>query len=173
MSDGSTDASTGTTDQQNPTQGQEPAKDAQQNGIDSLPEWVRKELAEARSDAAKYRTQLREAQAKAALHDAKNSEEVQAALKALQEANQKLERELVLERVTKGLPEELAGLVANMNGSEEELKTYAETLRKHVKVGDSRTAPPPDSLRGGLDPSSKPDTFDPAKAADMYLKGQL
>src|SRR5690606_7905990 len=118
-----------------PADGQEPPKDSQQNDtIDSLPEWARKELSEARSEAAKYRVQLRELKAKADLHDAKTSEEVEQALKALREANEKLERELVVERVTKGLPKELADLVAKVQGSEEELKAYADTLRKHVKT---------------------------------------
>ena len=71
---------------------------------DALPEWAKKELAKARSEAAKYRTSLRDAETR--LTGAKTAEEFEAAKAELLKSNRALERALVATK--HGLPEALA-----------------------------------------------------------------
>lgn len=127
----------------------------------ALPEWARKRLAKANGEAAKYRTSLREAEAK--LKDAKTPEEFQAAVADLSKANHALERELVAAKF--GLPDKLA---ARLEGAtREELEADAKELKallpSPVDDVDAR------DLKGGLSPDSGDSAdADPAKLAAQW-----
>lgn len=134
-------------------------KDDEDKELDELPEWARKKLTKANSEAARYRTELREAQEK--LQSAKTVEEFEAATKELADKNAELEQALLRERVARkhNLPDALAD---RLRGStEEELVADAKALAKLVAAPDDAD---PSSLGGGLDPSDDAD-FDPVKAA--------
>lgn len=150
-----TDADTGEqVDETSQTETGEPAGD----DLDALPEWARKRLTKANAEAGKYRTRLREVEAK--LSEATSPEQVETALGELREANARLERDLLVERVarTAQLPQELAELL--QGSTEQELVAHAAKLAKFV----TPTTQPVGELRGGLDPSDT-DDFDPVKAA--------
>lgn len=130
------------------------------------PEWYEKELSKTRDEAAKYRTRLREAETK--FTGAKTPEEHAAAVKELADANAKLERDLMVARVGKGLPDELAALLKG--DTEEELKAHAEALRKFVPSDKGAEKTPPVKLAGGLAAKDKADDLDPKKLAEAYRK---
>lgn len=115
---------------------------------DDLPEHWRGELGKARSEAAKYRTSLREAEAK--LAEAKTPEDIAAAVKEFQDRNAVLERELLVTKVASshGLPAELAELLKG--DDEKALTEHAKKLALFIPRAD------PD-LSGGLTPGSKDD----------------
>lgn len=136
---------------------------------DQLPDWARKKLSKANDEAAKYRTQLRETEAK--LAGAKTPEEHAAAVKELAEANSKLERDLLVAKVGKDLPDELAALLKG--STEEELTAHAEVLRKFVPGAPKTPPAPPTKLSGGLDGSGKGDDFDHKKIARDFRRGRL
>ncbi|MEU4155702.1 hypothetical protein [Actinoplanes sp. NPDC026670] len=139
------------------TESQKDEETREKDELDELPEWARKRLTKANTEAGKYRTQLREVEQK--LAQAKSPEEYEAATKALREANAKLERDLLVERVARKakLPEELAELL--QGSTEEELQAHAKKLSKFAPADDE-----PGELRGGLDPNDE-DDFDPVKVA--------
>lgn len=120
------------------------------------PEVLRKELTEARAEAANYRVKLREAEAK--LSQAKTVEEFEAAVAELKAQNDALERQILLNEVAAKyeLPPALA---KRLTGSTpEELEADAKELQKHIAPSA------PESLSGGLSPDDG-DDFDPVKAA--------
>lgn len=119
---------------------------------DDLPEWARKELSNVRAEAAKYRTQLREAEKK--LSEAKSPDEVATAIQELKEQNAKLERSLLVTKVA--AKHSLSDLLADRlrGNTEEELEADAKLLA--AMIPPKKTAPP-ESLGGGLDPSSDDD----------------
>lgn len=126
---------------------------------DELPDWARKELAKVRSEAAGYRTRLRDAETK--LSEAKTPEEFDAALAEVKQKNAELEHSLVVASVARkyDLPEELAG---RLRGSTpEELEADAKALQALI----TPAAPP--ALGGGLTPSDNEDDgeMDPRKLA--------
>lgn len=132
-------------------------------GIDSLPEWARKELSNVRAEAANYRTKLREAEAK--LSAAKTPEEVEAAISELKDQNAKLERSILVNKVAgkHRLPAELAELLKGED--EAALEAHAKALAKFA------TPAPPTSLSGGLDPSDDDDgEIDPRKLAAKFRR---
>lgn len=140
----------------------EPASSTQ-NAVDALPEWARKEISKANAEAANYRTRLRDAEQQ--LGGAKTVEEFQTAVQEVRTENQRLEAELLRERVARRfeLPDDLA---ARLKGATaEELEADAKTLQKYA-------APPPAapaSLAGGLDPSDDSDTeTNPRELARRY-----
>jgi hypothetical protein len=132
--------------------------------LDGLPEWARKKLTKANSEAARYRTSLREAEAK--LAGAKTPEELDAAVADFQAQNAKLSRELAVSDLARkySLPDDLAGglrLAAAVDGvTPEELDAQAKVLGKYVTP--EREIPA--ALSGGLDPTDD-ETFDPVKEA--------
>lgn len=125
-----------------------------------LPEWAQKERTNLRTEAANYRTRLREAEQK--LSEAKSPEEVAAAIADLAEKNALLERSLLVRDVASEfkLPKDLADL---LKGDDiEALKAHAKILAKFVPTEDLG----PESLNGGLDPSNEDDgETDPRKLA--------
>lgn len=165
MSD--TDTSTDATEQNEQTQvetttGEQTEADSdrgeQPDSVDSLPKWARDRLSKANNEAARYRTGLRDAEAK--LAGAKTPEQFEAAVAELRDGNARLERELLVERVARKaeLPQELAELL--QGDTEDELKAHADKLRKFAAPATQT----PQLLSGGLDPSDG-DDFDPVKAA--------
>lgn len=109
------------------------------------PEALRKELTEARGEAASYRTQLRDAQAKLAA--AKTPEEFQAAVQGFNEQMLAKDREIVA--VRHNLPEALA---ARLQGSTpEELEADAKALAALVtpQAPAAPPAPAPSNLSEG------------------------
>lgn len=141
--------------------GEEKAKD----GIDALPEWAQKELTRARTEAANYRTQLREAQDK--LSNAKTPEEVDAAISELREQNEKLERAIVVGKVAQKY--KLSDLLASrlQGTTEAELEADAALLAKALPP----ETPTPPSVSGGLDPQDEEDSeIDPRKLAARFRR---
>ncbi|WKU46749.1 hypothetical protein Q3V23_23285 [Streptomyces sp. VNUA116] len=129
--------------------GSQPAEPPAGAQEDSLPEWARKELSKARSEAASYRTRLRDAEA--ALTDAKSPEEFEAALAEVKSQNRELERAVLIGSVARrfDLPDELA---SRLRGS------TAEELEADAKALQVLLAPQaPGSLGGGLTPSDEDD----------------
>ncbi|AFU61990.1 putative scaffold protein [Streptomyces phage phiHau3] len=126
------------------------------------PEVLRKELTDARAEAANYRVRLRETEAKFA--NAKTPEEFEAAVNELKAQNEALERQILLNNVAAKfeLPPALA---KRLTGSTpEELEADAKELQKLV-------APPaPETLGGGLTPSDGDTDFDPVRAARAARK---
>ncbi|MEV4642766.1 hypothetical protein AB0J80_36035 [Actinoplanes sp. NPDC049548] len=125
---------------------------------DELPEWARKRLAKANAEAAKYRTTLRETEAK--LKDARTPEELDAAVKSVQEENARLQRELLVSDTARkfDLPDELRDVLKG--STQQELEAHAKVLQKYATPANT-----PGELSGGLDPSDETDAFDPVKAA--------
>ncbi|MFI5840553.1 hypothetical protein ACIA8K_12675 [Catenuloplanes sp. NPDC051500] len=119
---------------------------------------ARAALSKVRAEAGKYRTRLREAEAKLAA--AKSPEDFEAAVNELRQTNSKLERDLLVEKVarTAQLPDELAELL--QGSTEPELKAHAAKLQKFVTPAKE----PVGELSGGLDPNED-EAFDPVKAA--------
>lgn len=132
---------------------------------DELPEWARNELKKARGDAARYRTGLRDAEAKLAA--AKTPEEFETATRELAEQNAKLSREIAVRDVAAkhGLPPALA---ARLQGSTpEEMEADAVELAKLVAPAPTSSGTP----SGGLDPSADDDDeMDPRKLAARHRR---
>jgi len=149
------------------TPGAESTTDSEPQGedLESLPEWARKRLTKANTEAARYRTSLRETEAK--LAGAKTPEELDAAVAQVKDANAKLEQELLVERTARkfGLPDDLA---ARLRGTtEEELAADAKLLQKYA----APEMQSPESLSGGLDPNED-EAFDPVKAAQAARRSR-
>ncbi|EFL15330.1 hypothetical protein [Streptomyces sp. C] len=125
---------------------------------DELPPWARKELTKARTEAAGYRTRLRDAEEK--LSGAKTAEEFEAALSEVKAENARLERSVLVATVARkfDLPETLASRLTG--ATPEELEADAKALQALL----APTAPP--ALSGGLDPSDEDDgEMNPRKLA--------
>ncbi|MFJ1932626.1 hypothetical protein ACIOGZ_08100 [Kitasatospora sp. NPDC088160] len=125
---------------------------------DDLPDWARRELSRTRAESASYRTRLRDAEER--LTAAKSPEEFEAAVAEVTAKNAELERTLMIGTVARryDLPDALA---ARLRGATvEELDADAKTLQGLL------VPPLPQSLDGGLDPSSQDDgELDPRKLA--------
>lgn len=156
-------------EQQDGTTGTEGQTEGQAGGTeeneDTLPEWARKKLSKANSEAANYRTKLRDAETK--LGTAKSVEEFEAARTELTEANKTLERKLLVETVGRGLPDDLRALLKGE--TEAELKAHAEVLKKYAPAQEA----PPERLGGGLNANQGADDFDVKKIARMARLGRL
>ncbi|MGC4928072.1 hypothetical protein [Streptomyces sp. DT117] len=130
---------------------------------DELPDWARKELTKVRTEAASYRTRLRDAEAQ--LSEAKTPEEVEAALAEVKAENTKLERSLLTAKVAAKyeLPELLTD--ALKGDTAEDLEAHAKALQGLL------ASSPPESLGGGLDPTDGDDgELDPRKLARLVRR---
>lgn len=118
---------------------------------------ARAELTRVRQEAAKYRTRLRDAEAK--LSTAKSPEDVEVALTELREQNAALELSVTRSEVARkfNLPEDLAS--ALQGGDRDALEAHAKVLAKYAPASESGEP------RGGLDPTGDDEPFDPVKAA--------
>lgn len=142
-----------------PESAPEGAPEKPEDNSAELPEWARNELSRVRSEAASYRTKLREHQEK--YKDAKTPEEYEAATRELAETVSSLERQILVNSVAQAhkLPADLAALLKGAD--EAELTAHAKTLSKYAPVEEV----PPTDLRGGLDPNDSDESFDPVAAA--------
>lgn len=148
----------------------DPPADPPQSGAkpeDELPEWARTELTRARGDAARYRTALREAEAK--LANAKTPEEFEAAVSEFKTRNADLEREVLVSKVARRheLPDELAEVLKG--ATEEELDEHAKRLKRFTVPATREPA----DLNGGLNPGGDDDEpNDPRALARKYGRGR-
>lgn len=137
------------------------APEVKAGDVKALPQWAQDLISQVRGEAANYRTQLRESQN--ALEKAKTPEDIEKATTELREANARLERDLLIERVAAkhGLPEDLK---ARLKGdTEKDLEADAANLSKFVPKVEERIDP--ENLSGGLNPNDSSDTFDPVAEA--------
>ncbi|WP_031513689.1 hypothetical protein [Streptomyces sp. NRRL F-5123] len=145
-----------------PPEGEQPKGEETAQTEETVPaEVLRKKLTEANTEAAGYRTKLRDVEAK--LSAAKTVEEFEAATADLKGQVEALERQILLRDVAAKfeLPEALAKRLTGTTPAE--LEADAKELQKLV-------APiAPASLSGGLDPDDG-DDFDPVKAAQEARK---
>lgn len=154
-----------TTEEATSTEATETTEDTAPEGDESegdskdaeLPDWAKKRLTKANSEAARYRTQVRELEAR--LEGVKTPEEVEAAVAEIRAQNAALEAAIVREKVARKheLPDELAELLKG--STEEELTAHAKSLAKYA------TPHVPETLSGGLDPSDNEGAFDPVALA--------
>jgi hypothetical protein len=144
-----------------PNPGQAPNSTEQANTPDPWaafpPEfnWVRKELEDARKEAAEKRVLARDLQEK--LANAKTPEEVQQIVAANDTKTANLEAQLARERVARKtqLDEDLVEFLTGK--TEEELMAQAAKLAGRKKADDDGTVVvTQQSPRGGLDPSTAP-----------------
>lgn len=121
-------------------------------------EALRKELSDARAEAAKYRIRAREAAEKA--ETLKSLDEFNAVSARVSE----LETDLACERLARkyGLPDQLANRITG--STEEEREADAKALSALVRT--------PAVGRGGLDPSATPTTLNPAELAKRIPRGR-
>ncbi|MEU6056978.1 hypothetical protein [Streptomyces sp. NPDC047097] len=140
---------------------EEPSRpEGEERSTDTEPvpaEVLRKELVEARGEAANYRVRLREVEAR--FTGAKTAAEFEAAVTELRTQNEALERQIL--RGTVAAKYELPTVLAKRLTGEtpEELEADAKELQKLLG------SPAPVSLGGGLTPPEPGDGFDPVKAA--------
>lgn len=135
---------------------------------EDLPEWARTALTKANTEAASYRTKLREAEDK--LKDAKTPEEVEAIIKGITEDREKTERELLIENVALNakLPKEAWKRLTGKTREELEAdaKELVSLLGEADDEGDEIT------LEGGLTPRNRDDEpSDPRELARKYGRG--
>lgn len=133
------------------------------------PDWYAKELDKTRKEAAGYRTKLRTTEEK--LASAKSQEDYEKLRTDLTAENAKLARDLLIAKVGKDLPEDLAALLKG--DTEDELKKHAEVLKKYVPSTTPPGKTPPPNLGGGLTGGGKPDNFDVKETARLARLGQL
>lgn len=156
----------GTTGTEATTEGQQTGSTESTEQSQKTPEWYEKELSKTRNEAANYRTKLRDTEAK--LAGAKTPEEFEAARTELANANKALERELMVERAGRGLPDELRAVLKG--DTEEELKAHATVLMKFAPAQEA----PPEKLGGGLNAGSGGgDDFDVKEVARKARLGRL
>lgn len=123
-------------------------------------------LTKTRKSEAKYRTRLRDLEAK--FENAKTPEEVESVIEEIRTANATETRDLLVENVAlkHGLPDDLTEALKAFNAStREELDAHAKVLAKYAP----RNEEDPD-LSGGLDPSDNPEDFDPKKTAQQMRR---
>lgn len=152
--------------QEAPAAGEEKAGDAGQDGgaqggedaqearkVEDLPEWAQRELKSTRDEAARYRTQLREAQE--SVKGLKTVEEFEAAMQAQAEKAAEIEAELGRVRARQKVRDEFPGLSAEAfefipDGSEEEMRASAEKLAALTAGGGAKGLP---RKGGGVTPA--------------------
>lgn len=133
--------------------------------------WVRKELEDARKEAAEKRVLARELQEK--LASAKTPEEVQQIMAANDNKTTELEAQLARERVLRKtqLDEELAEFLTGK--TEEELLAQAQKLVGRKKAdGDGVVVVTQLDPRGGQNPSSEPTELDGFAEWERYKKNR-
>jgi hypothetical protein len=148
---------------------QEPVGEAAANKVEDLPEWAQRELREARSDAAKYRTSAKELQER--ISGLKTSEEVEAALAEYRDKAEKAEAEAkaVKDRAAvrgefKALPDEAFDFVPQ--GTVEEMRAAATKLAALFPDKPAGTGKLPRG-GGGMVPGDAEPAFD----VDKFIKG--
>lgn len=160
-------------------QGQEPASTPDQSKApdpwEAFPpefNWVRKELEDARKEAAEKRVLARELQEK--LANAKTPEEVQQIMAANDNKTTELEAQLARERVLRKtrLDEELAEFLTGK--TEEELLAQAQKLagRKKADEDDGVVVVTQLDPRGGQNPSTEPNELDGYAEWERYKKNR-
>lgn len=150
-------------DQAEESQDEDSTEEADDGDHDELPDWGRKQLKRARDEAAKYRTQLREAQSK--LSEATSPDEFEAVKKELAQAQLELETERIASR--HHLPDEIRQVLKG--STPEEIEAHAEILAKFVGGGNAGVDP--DDVRGGLHPSDTDDgVTDPRTLAAKHRR---
>jgi hypothetical protein len=161
------------------TQGQEPAATPPANTVETDPwaafpkefNWVRKELEDARKEAADKRVLARDLQEK--LSSAKTPEEVQQATAAYETKARDLEVALAREKVARksGLSDELVEFLTA--STEEELTAQASKLAGLKPAANADpvvvTVQEP---RGGLDPSLQPNDKNGYDAWEEFKKNR-
>lgn len=125
-------------------------------------------LDKTRKSEAKYRTRLREVEAK--FEGAKTPEEIAAVIEEIKGENATEARALLVENVAlkHRLPDDLAS--ALRGDSREELEAHAKVLSKYVP--DEGPSKDPENLSGGLNPSDDDESFDPAAIARRNRKSR-
>lgn len=134
--------------------------DEDDSALDELPEWARKRMSKANSEAAKYRNQLRDVQQR--LEGAKTPEEFEAATKELATANRDLELNLARERALRKHDLSDDDLIFLTASSAEDIEKQAKALATRAGSAGARR------LKGGLVPDegdSSPD--DPRELARL------
>jgi len=160
-------------------QGQAPAGTEQQESKAPDPwekfpaefNWVRKELEDARKEAAEKRVLARDYQEK--LAQAKTPEEVQQIIAANDNKTADLEAQLARERVARktGLDEDLVEFLTGK--TEEELMKQAAKLAKAKKAdGDGTVVVTQLDPRGGQNPSTEPNELDGYAEWERYKKNR-
>ena len=143
-------------------------KEADENNVDSLPEWARKSLNKANTEAASYRTQLREAQE--ALAKAKSPEDFAKINEQLVAANHKL----MIRDHADGLPKEIVEAEwVTWPADENGIKTVAASLRALVANQAAQTPPAQGGeLAGGLNPNTNglKEDLDPDALAKRFSR---
>lgn len=133
-----------------------PAEEPQGDGLDSLPDSWQREIRSLRSENADRRTKFNEL--KEQLDQAKSQEDIDKAVSEYKTRAEQLERELSIERHTRGLPEGAAELVSG--NTDEEIKASADKVRKLLE-GAGKQGPEPDlDASGGLNPRGKGGSVD-------------
>lgn len=130
------------------------------SGVDELPPHWRKELDRARNDAAKYRTQLREAQDK--LQNSKSLEEYESAVNDLTKKLAESERDGIIARY--GISDDLARLV--VGETVEEWEASAKLISERLAESGRdvpRTTTPPAGGRGSGSKHAGPSASELAK----------
>jgi hypothetical protein len=149
---------------------EEAEEETEEGGEDSLPDWARKKLTKANTEAANYRTKLRDAEK--ALENAKTPEEVETILNGWKNEREEQERKdaedaraLLIENIAlkHRLPEKIASrLVGN---TREELEADAKELAADFAIEDDENV----FLEGGLSPRNRDsDSDDPRELAKKY-----
>lgn len=125
-----------------------PADEAKGDGLESLPESWQREIRSLRAENADRRTKFNEL--KEQLDQAKSQEDIDKAVAEYKARAEQLERELSIEKHTRGLPEGAAELVTG--NTDEEIKASADKVRKLLE-GAGKQGPEPDlDATGGTDP---------------------
>lgn len=153
--------------EQQPDPGQAPQADppADEKAIDSLPDWARSELTRARSDAAKYRTKVRELEPAAEkarqLEEAQKTEQQRLEERA---ATAERERQDALNEVMRYRVAAQHGITADDidllgSGSEDQMTAKAQRIAALYAQQNRTTAPNPsrpvEQLRPGATPTDQ------------------
>lgn len=139
------------------------ADEADDGDHEELPEWAKKQLKRARTEAANYRRQVRDAEER--LSSATSPEEFQAVKDELAQARLELETERIASR--HHLPDELRQVLKG--STPDEIEAHAEILAKYVGSGHSGIDP--DDVSGGLNPSNEDDGItDPRALAAKHRR---
>ena len=125
-----------------------PAEEPKGDGLESLPESWQREVRSLRAENADRRTKFNEL--KEQLDQAKSQEDIDKAVAEYKARAEQLERELSIEKHTRGLPEGAAELVTD--NTDEEIKASADKVRKLLEGAGKQESEPDLDASGGTDP---------------------
>ena len=128
-----------------------PAEEPKGDGLESLPESWQREVRSLRAENADRRTKFNEL--KEQLDQAKSQEDIDKAVAEYKARAEQLERELSIEKHTRGLPEGAAELVTG--NTDEEIKASADKVRKLLEGAGKQESEPDLDASGGLNPRGK------------------